>query len=1579
MHYTTNNSIGYVPLVGGTYSGSENAGAYSYASETIWDFGNEYAGGAWCGEEPRFNMFTRAVHYVRPALSIGSADRRISAALVYDSEMKPGVSVLSAGMPHGWKLDAHRFLVREGDEDNCIYKYIDGDGCVHRFVPFERDSDRYYDAEGLGYILTPADGIIEDLRGNRMLFEEGRIAWQTAGNSSKTKTVYEYDDAGRLTRIYDGTSGTSSPTEYLQLSYADGLLQSISAVRSGVTCAAIQYSCSAGRLASATAVAADATATQLYRCIYTADDKISLMIDSRTGAAVQTTYGGDGTAQEIRTGYVSENDVFTQKRAWGRAKCNYQSDSRPKVCEFLMRDEKNVITAYEYNGRGRMIGAYECNAQNTQYKTLTRERGVSVGINSSSENQTDVSINGEAAYKFTDTLTLCGTDPRLTGETDYRYYDLTFHLKHRCDAARLRATLMCSLSDDSTTSSTVDVDASAYGAWQSVSIPVDMRNTTNTITGMTLTLSAPDAESTGESVACDFRIAAGAKRSVKFVCRNGAELDWRDITAMTVWYAGAYKNYYMGGNTYMTAEEIIGAAIEANSPRMSPLGKYITLSGGEKRDSGVTAIVYTGEAGTFDLEDLYAGISTDKKIICESISPDNRSRTREYISMTTGGVYTHTETTVCTDKDKTLGDADDDYIFTGTNAVKVTDYYGNVLSETDAYGVKKEYTYDGYGNRLTAKLVGGSGGTIVLEADTYDASGYLTSRHGTASGEDYTYDLPYGTINTIYDKNRSTGGAYSRSGGSTQYGYDALYENVNNVYERDENNTLWKRVSYEYSNGIVNVVSDGMSKYGITPDIANDKIAYGVYDNGENTEYLAEEIERNTNSTVHRYYRGSATDTVTVSTNNYGKTTGISGNGSSVTYSYGAGGASGYAGRLEYINDGYSGRTYNYFYDHADNVCEWKINNKLNVRQISNTETEYTIGTGYRFITEVNYDTAQTVNPRVISSKLKVDNSNSGNVTDAITCGANYVYDEYGRIKAKHADVYVGNRYPIYTAYGYGNGNAPFVQSKTTSFDGVGNTSDASRVLTETRTYDNHGRVIGVVRKAEGQYATTETENYTETESYTYDVLGRLKTESNGIMGVNRTYTYAVGYAGARITDVTDNGIGKYYFYDLRGRLAKISSASDGTGTQTLYTYDNYGNRISDGNRNYTWTRGRLLASAGSATYTYDHNGIRSKKVYGGKTTEYLYDGGKLLHESGGDNTITYFYDVEGINAASIDEQYLIVVTDLDGSVRYIAGSVGQIIAQYKYDAYGRCKVYKQDNTEDTDMSSLGNRFPLRWKGYYYDRETGLYYADGRYYDPEVGQYLDAIEIPEAISEKYLDRNGILCDNILELMPYMYSVLVNMAKDPACTDTEEGIPWWAWLVGAAIVIGASLITAAIAAGIGYIAGTMGLIGSTAIVAGKNMALSTGFNAFLGGIIAGGINLAAQALGGNLNYVNLAVNTFTGAISGGFGGSALSVSWQIAINAMLGGISYSTIKAINKQPINSDELFGSIVWGAFAGIIGGHGMMISGGNVASSAFWNELMPGSIIYANEFIRTCFKEIWRGFIKNSIWSIIIEILSN
>lgn len=37
---------------------------------------------------------------------------------------------------------------------------------------------------------------------------------------------------------------------------------------------------------------------------------------------------------------------------------------------------------------------------------------------------------------------------------------------------------------------------------------------------------------------------------------------------------------------------------------------------------------------------------------------------------------------------------------------------------------------------------------------------------------------------------------------------------------------------------------------------------------------------------------------------------------------------------------------------------------------------------------------------------------------------------------------------------------------------------------------------------------------------------------------------------------------------------------------------------------------------------------------------------------------------------------------------------------------------------------------PFRWKGFYLDTETGWYYIDGRYYDPAIGQYIDA-DLPE--------------------------------------------------------------------------------------------------------------------------------------------------------------------------------------------------------------------------------------------------------
>ena len=44
----------------------------------------------------------------------------------------------------------------------------------------------------------------------------------------------------------------------------------------------------------------------------------------------------------------------------------------------------------------------------------------------------------------------------------------------------------------------------------------------------------------------------------------------------------------------------------------------------------------------------------------------------------------------------------------------------------------------------------------------------------------------------------------------------------------------------------------------------------------------------------------------------------------------------------------------------------------------------------------------------------------------------------------------------------------------------------------------------------------------------------------------------------------------------------------------------------------------------------------------------------------------------------------------------------------------------------DTDMNSIGNINPFRYRGYYYDTETGFYYLQTRYYDPTTCRFINA-------------------------------------------------------------------------------------------------------------------------------------------------------------------------------------------------------------------------------------------------------------
>ena len=169
------------------------------------------------------------------------------------------------------------------------------------------------------------------------------------------------------------------------------------------------------------------------------------------------------------------------------------------------------------------------------------------------------------------------------------------------------------------------------------------------------------------------------------------------------------------------------------------------------------------------------------------------------------------------------------------------------------------------------------------------------------------------------------------------------------------------------------------------------------------------------------------------------------------------------------------------------------------------------------------------------------------------------------------------------------------------------------------------------------------------------------------------------------------------------------------------------GNPIVYKGNTFTWEQGRKLAggtlNGNSFQYSYDGNGMRYKKVVNGTTTEYYYNGTQLLAEY---NRTTkemkyYFYDQTGIAGMIYNDSYYYFDKNTLGDVIAIRDAYGDVIAKYKYDAWGN--VLQETNLYNSGMASKN---PFRYRGYYYDTETGFYYLQTRYYDPEIGRFINA-------------------------------------------------------------------------------------------------------------------------------------------------------------------------------------------------------------------------------------------------------------
>ena len=99
-----------------------------------------------------------------------------------------------------------------------------------------------------------------------------------------------------------------------------------------------------------------------------------------------------------------------------------------------------------------------------------------------------------------------------------------------------------------------------------------------------------------------------------------------------------------------------------------------------------------------------------------------------------------------------------------------------------------------------------------------------------------------------------------------------------------------------------------------------------------------------------------------------------------------------------------------------------------------------------------------------------------------------------------------------------------------------------------------------------------------------------------------------------------------------------------------------------------------------------------------------------------------FFYDSTGkrVGFANGDTLYYYLYNVQGDVIAIMRAATGQVVARYSYDAWGKCTV-----TNATGYT-VGEKNPFRYRGYYYDTETGLYYLNSRYYSPEFGRFISA-------------------------------------------------------------------------------------------------------------------------------------------------------------------------------------------------------------------------------------------------------------
>ncbi len=627
------------------------------------------------------------------------------------------------------------------------------------------------------------------------------------------------------------------------------------------------------------------------------------------------------------------------------------------------------------------------------------------------------------------------------------------------------------------------------------------------------------------------------------------------------------------------------------------------------------------------------------------------------------------------------------------------DNHHNVEKAKSQNGVTYNYSYD-KGLATSLKVTGNNVKSLKTEV-TYDDNGLLaTSKDTDGNIASYIYNSKTGTLTSATDDS-----------GTTSYEYDSKTDKMIGISKTDEEEDKTYSIGYNYS-------SDSKYLKSISHNGTSYNIEYNQYGNKIDSKVGTQSLTKHTYNPTN-----GALNTITYGT------------GQKTSYGYDV------FGNIKFLK--YNGNTaFNFYTDRngnitreVDSINDIQYNSVFDTtgRIVRTTANSTTAASNKKFLfsTEYGYDLNNNI------TKL-INKTPNATITNNYTYGkdnlltkykmtsgyiANYTYDGLNRL----TKVSVDTNSPIDTSYTY--------YKSAIGDDYTTNLLEAETIggVTYEYSYDTLGNITDIYRKDGDKLKTLY--------QYEYDAMNQLTYVSD--FENRKIYNYTYDNAGNIISEVVrntnSNGIpisttNNSYTYGDSNWTDKLTAYNG-----QAITYDAIGNPLSyrDGIA-MTWKNGRELDTFTDGTtnvsYSYDSNSVRVSKAVDGVKYTYEYLNGKLLYETRGEAKFWYSYDSNGIlynirytlsDDGTMMSYYC--THNSRGDIIGIYNGDGILRAQYKYDAWGNVlSVTDESGNAITSATHVGNLNPFRYRGYYYDTESGFYYLMSRYYDPVTHRFINA-------------------------------------------------------------------------------------------------------------------------------------------------------------------------------------------------------------------------------------------------------------